>query len=115
MRRVADLFDRLARVGRLHRFVDRRGRIVTQMHCVLSGALMPVLEIVPFSSSVLGTAVLCFALGLMTRDGLLTVFGVAMLSLVVLLPSMALATMQQSSHAGGCISFGMWARACCPN
>jgi len=91
MRRVADIFDRFTRTGRLHQLVDRHGRIVPQTLCAVCGALMPLLEIVPFSSSVLGAAVLCFALSLLTRDGLLTVVGIAILSLVVLLPSLALA------------------------
>lgn len=91
MRRVADVFDRVTRADRLHRLVDRPGRIVPQALCALCGVLMPLLEIVPFSSSVLGAAVLCFALSLLTRDGLLTVVGIAILSLVVLLPSLALA------------------------
>ena len=91
MRRVAGFFDRFTRADRLHRLVDRRGRVVTQALCAVCGVLMPLLEIVPFSSSVLGAAVLCFALSLLTRDGLLTILGVAILSLVVLVPSLALA------------------------
>jgi hypothetical protein len=38
--------------------------------CLLFGTLMPVLELVPFSSSFLGAAVCLIAFSLMTRDGL---------------------------------------------
>ena len=91
MRRVADFFDRHTRVNRLQQLVGRRGRLATQALCVVCGAAMPVLEIVPFSSSVLAAAVVCFSLSLLTRDGLLAVFGIAILSLVIMLPSLALA------------------------
>lgn len=37
----------------------------------LCGAVMPFLEIIPLTSSILGAAVLLVALGLLTRDGLL--------------------------------------------
>lgn len=91
MRRIADVFDRYTRADRLHQLVDRRGRVVTQTLCAVAGGLMPLLELVPFSSSVLGTAVLCFALSLSSRDGLLTVVGAVVLSLVFALPWVALA------------------------
>jgi hypothetical protein len=45
-----------------------------------------VLEIVPFSSSILGAAVLCFSVSLLTRDGLFVVFGMAIMAAVALLP-----------------------------
>jgi hypothetical protein len=92
MRRIADFFDRFTRANRLQQLVGRRGRIVTQGLCVVAGAAMPVFEIVPFSSSVLAAAVVCFSLSLLTRDGLLTVIGVAILSLVLVLPPVAVST-----------------------
>ncbi len=96
MRRVAEFFDRYTRANRLHQLVDRRGRAVTQALCVVAGMSMPLLEIVPFSSSVLGTAVLCFALSLLSRDGVLTVIGVVALSLVFSLPWLALAAAEDA-------------------
>ncbi len=51
--------------------------IVTQGLCFLSGAMMPLLEFIPFSSSVVGIGVVFLTLGMLTRDGL-----VALLALV---------------------------------
>ena len=39
--------------------------------CVLCGIAMPVLELVPFTSSILGAAVVLLAMTLLVRDGLL--------------------------------------------
>lgn len=79
MRRVADFLDRHTRKGRLPRLVGNGGRIVPQLLCVISGILMPVLELVPFSSSVLGMAVLAFSIALLTRDGVFVLIGLAIL------------------------------------
>lgn len=79
MRRVADFLDRHSRKGRLARLVGNGGRIVPQLLCVISGVLMPVLELVPFSSSVLGMAVLAFSIALLTRDGVFVLVGLAIL------------------------------------
>jgi hypothetical protein len=51
--------------------------IVTQGLCFASGAMMPLLEFIPFSSSVVGIGVVFLTLGMLTRDGL-----VALLALV---------------------------------
>ena len=48
---------------------------VPQLLCVISGALMPFLEFVPFSSSVLGASIAIIATGLLTRDGAVIVLG----------------------------------------
>lgn len=82
LHRIAAFLDRNTRVDRFHQLVGRGGSVVPQALCVAAGALMPVLEIVPFSSSVLGTAVLCFAVGLLTRDGLFVVFGIAIMAVL---------------------------------
>lgn len=44
---------------------------VIQVVCLLCGALMPLLEIVPFSSSILGAVVSLLAVAMLTRDGLI--------------------------------------------
>lgn len=77
MRRVADFLDRHTRKGRLRRLVGNGGRVVPDLLCVIAGGLMPVLELVPFSSSVLGMAVLCFSVALLTRDGAFVLIGLA--------------------------------------
>jgi hypothetical protein len=86
MRRAADFIDRHTHDDRFHRLVGRGGRVVPQILCMIAGVLMPVLEIVPFSSSILGAAVLCFSVSLLTRDGLFVVFGMAIMAAVALLP-----------------------------
>lgn len=45
--------------------------LVTQGLCFVSGAMMPLLEFIPFSSSVVGIGVVFLTLGMLTRDGLL--------------------------------------------
>jgi hypothetical protein len=43
--------------------------------CALCGAAMPLLELVPFSSSLLGAAVVLLSLTVLARDGLLALAG----------------------------------------
>jgi hypothetical protein len=47
---------------------------------------MPFLELVPFSSSILGVAVVLFATALLTRDGLFAVGATAIMGLAALVP-----------------------------
>lgn len=61
---------------------------LTQISCVLSGAIMPFLELVPFSSSILGTAVLCFSVGFLTRDGVFMILGAIIMAAAYLIPLM---------------------------
>ncbi|MFW6077483.1 MAG: exopolysaccharide biosynthesis protein, partial [Hyphomicrobiales bacterium] len=86
MHRIADFVDRHTRNGRFRQFVGQGGRVVPQSLCAAAGALMPVLEFVPFSSSILGAAVLCFSVSLLTRDGLFVVFGMAIMAVVAIIP-----------------------------
>lgn len=86
MHRMADFLDRHTHNGRLGRIVRRRGRLLPQALCLVAGVVMPLLEIVPFSSSIIGTAVLCHAVALLTRDGAFVLIGMAIMSLAALLP-----------------------------
>lgn len=86
MRRVADFLDRHTHKGRLRQLVGRGGRILPQLLCVIAGALMPLLEIVPFSSSILGAAVLSFSVGLLTRDGVFVLAGMAIMGTAAVVP-----------------------------
>lgn len=45
-------------------------RFIPPLACTLFGALMPLLELVPFSSSLLGAAVMLLSFSMLTRDGL---------------------------------------------
>lgn len=49
--------------------------LIPQIACILCGLAMPFLELVPFSSSMLAAAVLCFAVSFLVRDGVFVVFG----------------------------------------
>lgn len=64
---------------------------LSQALCMLCGLSMPFLELVPFSSSILGTAVLFFATGFLARDGLFAVVAVAVMCLAALVPYAVLA------------------------
>lgn len=66
------------------RFLFRQPlRALLPVACLMFGALMPLLELVPFSSSLLGAAVCLIAFSLLTRDGLF--------ALIALLPVVAVA------------------------
>lgn len=86
MQSIAGFLDRHTRDDRFHQLVGRGGRLVPQALCVIAGGLMPVLEVVPFSSSILGTAVLCFSVAMLTRDGLFVVFGMAIMAVLTVVP-----------------------------
>jgi len=70
---------------------DRRFRVlvhrplvfIPQMLCAMSGAMMMLLEFIPFSSSIMGIAVSLLALGMMTRDGIVLLVGLIPYGLVI--------------------------------
>ena len=70
MRKVAAWLDRNTR-ARLTVLFHRPMKYVPVAVCALFGAVMPFLEFVPFSSSLLGLAVALLALSMLMRDGLL--------------------------------------------
>jgi hypothetical protein len=72
--KTANWLDSHAR-ERFSMLIRRPGRWVIETACLLCGLAMPFLEIVPFSSSILGGAVTLMALGLLARDGLFAVLG----------------------------------------
>jgi hypothetical protein len=93
----------VARLDRLGRWLDgharRRfaplvtgagGRAVLGAACLFAGSVIPLFELVPFTSSLLGLAVLLIATGLMTRDGLFAVLGLVVVVIAPLVPLLAL-------------------------
>nr|WP_256327092.1 exopolysaccharide biosynthesis protein [Roseicitreum antarcticum] len=64
--------------ARLTAFVHRPLIFIPQTLCVLSGLIMPFLEFVPFSSSLVGGAVALLAFGMFARDGLFVMLGLAL-------------------------------------
>ena len=51
--------------------------------CILSGGVMPALELLPFTSSILGAAISVMTLGLLVRDGLLVLIGLGFIGAAV--------------------------------
>ncbi|MBV7378839.1 exopolysaccharide biosynthesis protein [Maritimibacter dapengensis] len=72
---IARFLDRITR-QRLCALVEKPLLIVPQILAFLCGAVMPLLEVLPFTSSMLGATVSLLAVGMVTRDGLLVVLGV---------------------------------------
>lgn len=85
MRRVADWMDAHAR-RRWRVFFHYPLRVVPQVLCVLCGLSMPFLELLPFSSSLLGAAVCLMSLGFLLRDGLFMLGGFAFVSIAASIP-----------------------------
>lgn len=78
LRRPAGWLDRITR-PRLRLLVRGPVRKLTQALCMICGMTMPFLEVVPFTSTLLGAVVSLLAFGTLARDGLFTVLGLAAL------------------------------------
>lgn len=78
MRRPAGWLDRITK-PRLGFLVRGPVRKLTQVLCMICGLAMPFLEVVPFTSSILGGVVGLLAFGMLARDGLFTLLGLAIL------------------------------------
>lgn len=82
LRPAARWFDKHSRARA--RFLFRQPlRALLPLSCLLFGALMPFLELVPFSSSLLGASVCLIAFSLLTRDGLFALAALLPLAIVV--------------------------------
>jgi hypothetical protein len=60
--------------------------LLPQMLCVLCGLAMPFLELLPFSSSLLGMAVLLISVGFLVRDGVYTLAGLVFIFIAASIP-----------------------------
>ncbi|MEC7760898.1 MAG: exopolysaccharide biosynthesis protein [Pseudomonadota bacterium] len=69
---------------RLSVLVDPPFDRMIYLACTLCGAIMPVFEVVPFTSSVLGAAVALMSLTLLVRDGLFALLGFGVIGAAVL-------------------------------
>lgn len=74
LRKPARWLDRHSRV-RLRVLVRKPFDRITYLLCLLCGLAMPALELIPFSSSILGAAVSLMAMTLLLRDGLFALIG----------------------------------------
>ncbi|MDF2231436.1 exopolysaccharide biosynthesis protein [Albimonas sp. CAU 1670] len=71
---------------RLPRLVSPPADRAILLLCLLCGLAMPALELVPFTSSVLGGAVALLAISLIVRDGLFASLAFAVIALVLAAP-----------------------------
>lgn len=85
LHRVADWLDRHSR-RRFSALSRPPFAMVPMLCCLFAGLAMPFLEAVPFSSSLLGAAVLCIAVGFLARDGLYFVSGAALIAVAASIP-----------------------------
>lgn len=77
LRKPARFVDRWLR-PRLTMFIRTAGVHVIAAACVLIGAAMPVMELVPFSANGAGAALTAFGLAIIFRDGLLAVIALVL-------------------------------------
>jgi len=79
---IADRLDRHARV-RLAVLVEPPGRYVVECACLVAGLCMPLMEILPFTSSALGVSILLMATGLLARDGVFAGLGLILMPVIL--------------------------------
>lgn len=77
----AKWLDRVTR-RRLRVLVTEPFLIVPQVLCLVCGAAMPLLEVIPFTSSILGVVIVFLAAGMFVGDGLLVLFGMLLVTAV---------------------------------
>ena len=74
IRPVAVWLDRRT-AQRVRIFFHRPLIFIPQLICLVSGLIMPFLEFIPFSSSVVGVGVAVLTLGMLARDGVIVLIG----------------------------------------
>ncbi|NSX53937.1 exopolysaccharide biosynthesis protein [Parasulfitobacter algicola] len=85
LRWLANWLDRHSR-KRFRLLVGPPMIYVVQALPIVAGLAIPFMEAIPFSSSLMGAAILCFSLSLLARDGLYVVFGCLFLTIAASLP-----------------------------
>ena len=85
--RVADWLDRNSR-ERLVRLVSPPFSLGALLLCAVAGLVIPVLELVPFSSSLFGAMVSFVAVGLMVRDGVFLLLASGLGVIAALVPAL---------------------------
>ena len=86
LHRVAGWIDRHTVTGRLGVLLHEPMATMARLLCAASGLVMPMLELVPLSSSILGCAVVLFAVGFLARDGLYVLSAVLVMAIAALVP-----------------------------
>lgn len=82
---VADWLDDHAR-RRLMPLVRGPAKKGLQLLCIFCGLCIPFLELVPFSSSILGGAILLFSTAILTRDGVFALMGLGLMAFAAFVP-----------------------------
>ncbi|WP_240611065.1 exopolysaccharide biosynthesis protein [Oceaniglobus ichthyenteri] len=82
---VADWLDRTSR-PRLHVLVTPPVSLFSYSLCVLAGLTIPFLELIPFSSSLIGLMVVLLSVGLLVRDGLFVILALILGAVMATLP-----------------------------
>lgn len=72
---------------RMQPLVHGPGAKLVEALALLCGAIMPVMELVPFSSSILGAGVLFFCIAFLARDGLWVLPGLLCMMVAVSIPA----------------------------
>ncbi|KNG93881.1 hypothetical protein ATO11_09765 [Pseudaestuariivita atlantica] len=93
MLRLARFVDRITMSGRMRWLTVPPVEKVVLALVMGIGLVMPLMEFVPLSSSLLGAAVMFMALGLLVQDGLVLLLGLAIASGAALIPITAISTM----------------------
>lgn len=86
LRGLADWMDRHAQ-GRLAGLAGQRFHVPVVAACLVAGLAMPLMEVLPFSSSLLGLSVLLFCTGLLSGDGLFVAAGFGAMGLAATIPA----------------------------
>ncbi|MFO7965898.1 MAG: exopolysaccharide biosynthesis protein [Desulfobacterales bacterium] len=73
---VGRFLDRMTR-PRLVKLTGDAGTMIIAATCLFIGAVMPVMEVIPFSANLAGAALTAFGLSLIARDGLLALLAFA--------------------------------------
>lgn len=81
-RKPARFIDRHTNV-RLRHFIEGLGQYLIAFVCIGIACLTPVMEMVPFSASVAGLALFAFGLALISRDGVLALFALAVVVFLI--------------------------------
>lgn len=83
--KAGNVLDKLTR-ERLQFLVGPIARHLLYMMCAVAGACLPFLEVIPFSSSIVGAGIACVSLGILTRDGVFSLIGVPVICIGLSLP-----------------------------
>jgi len=62
-------------------FVRQPGRTVIKLVCLMCGLVMPFLELLPFTGSLMGGVVALLSISLLTKDGLFAILGLSLLAI----------------------------------